>query len=60
MAFDVARVYRDARHAQAFQYALDRLQALNVIAWVREPDAIHITASSESEKLLPLLERIEG
>ena len=59
-AFDVARVYRDARHAQAFQYVLDRLQALNVIAWVREPDAIHITASSESEKLLPLLERIEG
>jgi hypothetical protein len=59
-AFDVARVYRDARHAQAFQFVLDRLQALNVIAWVREPDAIHITASSEAEKLLPLLERIDA
>ena len=26
-AFDVARVYRDARHALAFQFVLDRLQA---------------------------------
>ena len=42
-AFDVARVYRDGRHAEAFQFVLDRLQAMNVIAWVREPDAIHIT-----------------
>ena len=24
---------------------LDRLQALNLIAWVREPAAIHVTAS---------------
>jgi hypothetical protein len=26
---------------------LDRLQSLNLIAWVREPGAIHITASGE-------------
>jgi len=58
-AFDIARSYRDGRHAEAFQFVLDRLQALNVIAWVREPDAIHITASSEAAKLLPLLERTE-
>jgi hypothetical protein len=58
-AFDIARVYRDRRHAEAFQFVLDRLQALDVIAWVREPDAIHITASSEGEKLLPLLARID-
>ena len=57
-AFDIARLYRDRRHAEAFQFVLDRLQALNVIAWVREPDAIHITASAEAERLLPLLERI--
>jgi hypothetical protein len=58
-AFDVARVYRDGPHAEAFQYVLDRLQAMNVIAWVREPDAIHITASAEAEKLRPLLERLD-
>jgi hypothetical protein len=38
---------------------LDRLQVLNVIAWVREPRAIHITASAHAEALLPLLERLE-
>jgi soluble lytic murein transglycosylase-like protein len=58
-AFDVARVYRDGRHAEAFQFVLDRLQAMNVIAWVREPDAIHITASAEAAKLRPLLERLD-
>ena len=58
-AFDIARVYRDGRHAEAFQYVLDRLQAMNVIAWVREPDAIHITASTEAAKLRPLLERLD-
>jgi hypothetical protein len=31
----------------AFQYMLDRLQSLNLIAWVREPGAIHITTSGE-------------
>ncbi|HZB75866.1 MAG TPA: DUF5715 family protein [Solirubrobacteraceae bacterium] len=58
-AFDIARMYRDRRHAEAFQFVLDRLQALDVIAWVREPAAIHITASAEAGRLLPLLERIE-
>ena len=32
---------------------------MNVIAWVREPDAIHITASTEAAKLRPLLERLD-
>ena len=26
---------------------LDRLQALNLIAWVRDPDAIHVMASGD-------------
>ena len=34
---------RAGRQAVAFQYMLDRLQSLNLIAWVREPGAIHIT-----------------
>jgi Family of unknown function (DUF5715)/Transglycosylase SLT domain len=51
-AFDVRRRYRSERQARAFQYLLDRLQSLNLIAWVREPGAIHITASSEARRLL--------
>ncbi|HLM27763.1 MAG TPA: transglycosylase SLT domain-containing protein [Thermoleophilaceae bacterium] len=50
-AFDVSRRYRNRRQAMGFQYALDRLQALNLIAWAREPAAIHVTASEESERL---------
>jgi len=30
-----------------------------VIAWVREPRAIHVTAAAGAESLLPLLERLE-
>jgi Transglycosylase SLT domain len=46
-AFDVSRDYKSGAQAEAFQYMLDRLQALNLIAWVRDSDAIHITASGE-------------
>jgi hypothetical protein len=59
-AFDVARDYRSRRQALAFQFVLDRLQVLDVIAWAREPRAIHITAAGDSEGLLPLLERLDG
>jgi len=38
---------------------LDRLQVLDAIAWVREPDAIHVTAAPEGKALLPLLERVQ-
>ena len=57
-AFDVLREYRSRRQALAFQFVLDRLRTLNVIAWVREPRAIHITAADDAKALLPLLERI--
>jgi hypothetical protein len=50
--FDVRRDYVSRAQAVAFQYMLDRLQSLNLIAWVREPGAIHITASSEAGNLL--------
>ena len=56
-AFDVERRYRNRRQAVAFQYMLDRLQSLNLIAWVREPDAIHVTVSSDARRLEPLLQR---
>jgi hypothetical protein len=51
-AFDVRRDYRSRAQAVAFQYMLDRLQSLNLIAWVREPGAIHITVSSEARELI--------
>ena len=52
-AFDIAREYRSKVHARAFQFVLDRLQVLDAIAWVREPDAIHVTAAPEGKALLP-------
>ena len=58
-AFDIARGYRSKVQARAFQFVLDRLQVLDAIAWVREPDAIHVTAAPEGDALLPLLKRIE-
>ena len=54
-AFDVLRSYRSRAQALAFQFMLDRLQALNLIAWVREPEAIHITVGPDAKRLLPLL-----
>jgi hypothetical protein len=54
-AFDILRSYRSRRQAQAFQFWLDRLQAMNLIAWVREPSAIHVTVSSDAGKLVPYL-----
>jgi soluble lytic murein transglycosylase-like protein len=45
-AFDISRRYRSRAQALAFQFMLDRLTALNMIAWVREPDAIHVTVAA--------------
>ncbi len=50
------RRYSGDRQAVAFQFALDRLEALNLIAWVREPAAIHVTASDDAKVLLGLVE----
>jgi soluble lytic murein transglycosylase-like protein len=57
-AFDVRRAYATRRQALAFQFVLDRLQTLGVIAWVREPGAIHVTVGREAAPLLPLLDRV--
>jgi hypothetical protein len=54
-AFDVLRSYRSDRQARAFQFWLDRLQSLNLIAWVREPGAIHVTVSERARELVPQL-----
>lgn len=59
-AVDVSRRYTGAQ-ATAFQWTLTRLQALDLIAWVREPSAIHLTFAPEAEKLFgPVLQRALG
>jgi hypothetical protein len=45
-AFDISRNYRSRAQALAFQFVLDRLTARGMIAWVREPGAIHVTVAS--------------
>ena len=50
--FDVLRRYESKAQAQAFQFLLDRLTALDLIAWVREPAAIHITVAGDAARLL--------
>ena len=54
-ALDIRRSYSSHAEALAFQFMLDRLQAMNLIAWVREPSAIHITVSSAARELESVL-----
>ena len=57
-SFDILRRYRSRKQAVAFQFMLDRLTALNLIAWAAEPDAIHVTVSSDARALLPVLKSV--
>jgi hypothetical protein len=43
--FTIARHYSSGAEAAAFQFTLDRLQALNRIAWQRTPGVIVVTAA---------------
>jgi len=52
-SFDVLRDYENDLQAAAFQFALDRLQALAVIDYAVEPRAIHVTVSALGAELLP-------
>jgi hypothetical protein len=51
-AFDILRGYRTHAQALAFEFLLDRLQSEDLIAWVREPEAIHVTVSSDAKRLV--------
>jgi hypothetical protein len=51
-SFDVSRQYSSDKQAEAFQFALDRLRALNVIDYAVEPEAIHVTVSDDAQPLL--------
>lgn len=50
--FALARRYRSDAQAQALQFMLDRLQALDLIAWERRADTIRVTASERARTLL--------
>ena len=54
-AFDILRSYRSRAQALAFEFLLGRLQSEDLIAWVREPAAIHVTVSASATSLLGVL-----
>jgi len=54
-AFDILRRYRSRAHALAFEFMLERLQSYDLIAWVREPAAIHVTVSTDARRLAAVL-----
>jgi hypothetical protein len=58
-AFDIERRYPSRRHAEAFQFMLDRLQALNMITYAVEPEAIHVTVSGDARVLEDQLRRVK-
>jgi hypothetical protein len=59
-AFDIARSYASPAQAQAFQFILDRLQTLDLIAWTREARIIHIVVGPGASVLAGLLGKLEA
>ena len=55
-SFDVQRTYASRAQALAFEFMLERLQSHNLIAWVREPAAIHVTVSRDADRLAAVLD----
>jgi hypothetical protein len=55
-AFDVLRRYSSRRQALAFEFLLERLQSHDLIAWVREAGAIHVTVSADAQRLAAVLD----
>ena len=51
-SFDILREYSSDSQAEAFQFMLDRLRALDVIDYAVEPEVIHITVSNQAAPLL--------
>ncbi|MGI8411861.1 MAG: hypothetical protein ACR2LV_03955 [Solirubrobacteraceae bacterium] len=50
--FEIARTYASRAQALALQAMLDRLQALDLIAWVRGPSTIEITVASDASQVI--------
>ena len=53
-AIDIAK----PRAESVLRFLLERLQALNVIAWVEEPGAFHLTVGRGARAFLPLYEAL--
>jgi hypothetical protein len=51
-SFTIARRYAGRAQADALQAMLDRLQALNLIAWERFPSEIEVTVASDASQAL--------
>ncbi len=51
-SFDILREYENDLQAEAFQFVLDRLRALEVIDYALEPKAIHVTVSPRGAELV--------
>ena len=52
-SFDVRRKYGAPAQAEAFQFVLERLELLGLIAWAREPSSIHVTVAAGAAGRLP-------
>ena len=51
-SFQILRRYASGAQADAFQAMLDRLQALNLIAWAREPATIEVSVASDAAQAI--------
>lgn len=51
-SFTIARRYVSDAQANAFQAMLDRLQALNLIAWQRYPSEIEVTVAADADRVV--------
>jgi hypothetical protein len=51
-SFDVLRRYRSTPQAYAFQYELERLSALHLIAWQRDGTLLHVTVAPGAAAVL--------
>jgi uncharacterized protein YcbK (DUF882 family) len=51
-SFDILRKYQSDAQGEAFQFALDRLRALNVLDYAYEPAAIHVTVGPDAAPLV--------
>ena len=49
-AFDIDRRYANRPQAEAVQFMLDRLEALNLIAWIRERRDVHVVAAADFDR----------
>jgi hypothetical protein len=51
-SFDILRKYESDAQGEAFQFALDRLKAMNVLDYAYEPAAIHVTVGPDAAPLV--------